>query len=129
MSAAGATPPVNSGARQAVSVGMSLLLGATLSFLSFGTIFSGLWIGLLAVCLCFAGFGALGVAKGRVAPLATAIALAAPNVPWVLWLTPAAVAESGWVGLLWPALALAQFGLAYLAGWLASRRRPAAPRH
>jgi hypothetical protein len=98
--------------------------GALLFFLCFAAIFTGVWPVVLVVLAGFAFFGALGVAKSSASPAAMAVALAFPAVPWVLWLTPAAIAEAGVRGLLWPALLVMVFLLAYLGGFLVARRRP-----
>lgn len=108
--------------RQALFLVIGLVIGAVLFFLCFAAVFSGIWLLLLLSVLCFAGFGALGVAKGSVSPFAMAIALTLPAVPWVLWLTPVAIAEAGLRGLLWPAMAIAVFSLSYFGGFFMSRR-------
>ena len=108
--------------RQALSLVIGVVVGAAWFFLCFAAVFSGVWFLLVLFVLCFAGFGALGVAKGSVSPLAMAVALALPTAPWVLWLTPAAMAEAGVRGLLWPAMAAAVFSLAYFGGLIMSHR-------
>jgi hypothetical protein len=114
------------GARQTLSLSLGVAAGAALFFLCFGAIFSGIWSLLLFFALCFAACGAVGVAKSAVSPLAMATALSLPALPWVLWLAPAAIAEAGLRGLLWPALVLVVFALAYLGGFVVARRRPPA---
>jgi hypothetical protein len=114
------------GARQTLSLSLGVAAGAVLFFLCFGAIFSGIWSLLLLFALCFAACGAVGVAKSSVSPFAMATALSLPAIPWVLWLAPAAIAEAGIRGLLWPGFVLVVFALAYLGGFVVARRRPPA---
>jgi hypothetical protein len=112
------------GARQTLSLLLGVAAGAALFFLCFGAIFSGIWSLLLFFAACFAACGAFGVAKSSVSPFAMATALSLPALPWVLWLTPAAIAEAGIRGLLWPGFVLVVFALAYVGGFVIARRRP-----
>ena len=114
---------VSPGSRDILSLSLGLLGGALLFFLCFAAIFTGVWLVGLFALGGFAALGALGVAKSSASPTAMAVALAFPALPWVLWLTPAAVAEAGVRGLLWPAMLVLVYLLAYLGGYLAARRR------
>jgi hypothetical protein len=118
--------------RASITYGLGLLSGALLFFLIFGAVFVGSWLLLLVVLLGYAVAGALGVRIGGVAPGSMAIALAAPAVPWVLWLFPAAAAEEGLLRALpWPGLALAAAGAGWFGGKAAAlwrARQARAPR-
>jgi hypothetical protein len=99
---------------------LGLLGGAALFFLSFAAVFNGVWLLLLVFMLCYAGAGALGVRVGGVPPMPLAIILTVPAVPWILWLFPASVPEAGLLrALLWPALVVLMWALAWLGGKLA----------
>lgn len=103
--------------REGVTYGLALLGGAVLFFLCFAAIFNGSWPLLLCFLLCYAVAGALGVRAGGVKPVPLAMTLAAPTVPWVLWLFPASIPEAGVLrALLWPGLGLVVAGLAWLGG-------------
>ena len=53
-----------------------------------------------------------------------ALTLAAPAVPWVLWLFPASIPEAGLLrALLWPGVGVATGGLAWLGGYAVARAR------
>ena len=81
-------------------------------FLCFAAIFNGSWPLLLFFVLCYAAAGALGVQAGRVGAVPLALTLAAPAVPWVLWLFPASIPEAGLLrALLWPGVGVATGGL------------------
>jgi hypothetical protein len=69
----------------------------------------------------YAVAGVLGVRLARAAPGRLAMALAAPAIPWVLWLFPSSIAEAGLRALLWPGLAVVVGGTAWLGGNLAAR--------
>jgi hypothetical protein len=85
----------------ALIYGAAFVSGAALFFLCFAAIFNGSWP-LLVVPL--------------------ALTLAAPAVPWVLWLFPASVSEAGLLrALLWPGLAAATGGLAWLGASATAR--------
>lgn len=111
-------------ARQVLCLSLGFLGGALLFLLCFAAIFTGVWPMFFVVISGFALFGALGVAKSASTPVGMAVALAFPALPWVLWLTPAAIAETGVRGLLWLALLALVFMLSYLGGWIVARRRP-----
>jgi hypothetical protein len=109
--------------RAVVTYGLGLVGGAALFFLSFAAVFNGVWSLLVLFVLCYAGAGALGVRLGGAAPAPLAVILALPAVPWILWLFPASIPEAGLLrALLWPALLLIMWALAWLGGWLASAR-------
>lgn len=118
--------------RAAITYGLGLLSGALLFFLIFGAVFVSSWLSLLVVLLGYAAAGALGVRTGGVAPRSMALTLAAPAVPWVLWLFPAAAAEEGLLRALpWPGLALVAAGAGWVGGKAAavwSARQARAPR-
>jgi hypothetical protein len=118
--------------RAAITYGLGLLSGALLFFLIFGAVFVGSWLLLLVVLLGYAATGALGVRIGGVAPRSMALTLAAPAVPWVLWLFPTAAAEEGFLRALpWPGLALVAAGAAWVGGKAAAvwrDRQTRAPR-
>jgi hypothetical protein len=102
---------------------LAVVSGTVLFFLIFGAVFVGAWPLLIVFLLCYMAAGAVGVRKGNVSPASIALALAAPSVPWVLWLFPASVAEEGLVRALpWPGLAVAIMALAWLGGTAAARR-------
>jgi hypothetical protein len=115
-------PGVSASSRATVMYVLALIAGAVLFFLIFGAVFVGAWPLLIVFLLCYAAAGAIGVRKGTVPPGSMALALAAPSVPWVLWLFPASVAEEGLVRALpWPGFAVAIMALAWLGGTLAAR--------
>jgi hypothetical protein len=92
-----------------------------LFFLSFAAIFTGSWPLLLLFLLSYAAVGALAVRLGEVRPAPLALVLAAPALPWVLWLLPASIAEDGVLrALLWPGLATLAGGLGWLGGKIVS---------
>ena len=98
--------------------------GAVLFFLCFAAIFNGLLGLLIAFLLGFAVAAALLGRSFRLTPRQAASALAAPAVPWVLWLWPASIPEAGLLrASLWPALLVAVFGLAYLGAAAARHTR------
>ena len=102
---------------------LALVAGATLFFLVFAAVFNGIWSLLVLFVLSYAGAGALGVGVGAVAPGPLAMCLILPAVPWVLWLFPAVLAEAGLLrSLLWPALVLLAWLLAWLGGVLSAAR-------
>ena len=102
---------------------LALIAGAALFFLIFAAVFVGAWPLLIAFLLCYAAAGAVGVGKGNVPPASMALALAAPSLPWVLWLFPASVAEEGLMRALpWPGFTVATMALAWLGGTVAARR-------
>jgi hypothetical protein len=107
--------------RAVITYGLGLLAGTVLFFLNFAAIFVGSWALLLCFLLCYAAAGALGVRLGGVTPGAAALILAAPAVPWLLWLFPASVAEAGLPrALLWPGIAGIAGGLGWLGGRMAA---------
>jgi hypothetical protein len=98
-----------------VTYGLALGVGAALFFLVFAAVFNGIWSLLVFFLLGYAIVGFLGVRKGRASPSSMAMSLTLPALPWVLWLFPASIPESGFLrALWWPGLAL----VAYLLGWL-----------
>ena len=106
--------------RAAVTYCLGFVAGVVLFFLSFGAVFTGAWPLLILFVLAYAGAGALGVRLGEADPAVLAATLALPSVPWLLWLFPASIPEAGVVrALLWPALALVVWVLAWLGGRLA----------
>jgi hypothetical protein len=109
---------LRSSARTGLTYGAAFLAGAGLFFLTFAAIFNGSWSLLLFFLVAYVGEGALAVWVGHVAPGSLALALAAPGVPWVLWLFPASIPEAG-LGraLLWPALVV----LIAVLGWLGGK--------
>jgi hypothetical protein len=110
--------------RAGLTYGVALLSGAVLFFLCFAAIFNGSWPLLLFFVLCYAAAGALGVRAGKVGAVPLALTLAAPAVPWVLWLFPASIPEAGVLrALLWPGLGIATGGLAWLGGNAVARAR------
>jgi hypothetical protein len=101
--------------RAGLTYAAALLSGAVLFFLCFAAIFNGSWPLLLVFLLCYAAAGAFGVWAGRVKVVPLALSLAAPALPWVLWLFPASIAEAGVLrALLWPGLGVVMGGLAWL---------------
>ena len=103
--------------RAMLTYGVALLTGAILFFLSFAAIFNGSWSMLLVFLLCYVPAGALGVRLGKEAAKLMALTLAVPELPWVLWLFRASIPEAGLLrALLWPGLALAAGGMAWLGG-------------
>jgi hypothetical protein len=103
--------------RAALTYGAAFVVGAALFFLSFAAIFNGSWALLLLFLGCYAAAGALAVWIGGVSPMALALVLAGPALPWVLWLFPASILEAGVLrALLWPGLALLMGGLGWLGG-------------
>ena len=121
-------------ARIGLTYGMALLGGAVLFFLNFAAIFNGSWSLLLFFLLGYTAAGALGVGVGGVAPAPLALVLAAPAIPWLVWLFPASIAEAGVVrALWWPGLGLLIGGLGWAGGKIGGavtarwpRRSPAA---
>ena len=108
--------------RAGLTYGVALFSGAVLFFLCFAAIFNGSWPPLLFLLVCYAAAGALGVRAARVAAMPLALALAAPALPWVLWLFPASIPEAGLLrALLWPGLGIAAGGLAWLGGIAVTR--------
>jgi hypothetical protein len=102
-----------------MTYGLGLVSGAALFFLSFAAVFNGIWSLLFLFVLCYAGAGALGVRFGGALPTPLAAILVVPAVPWVLWLFPASIPEAGFLrALLWPALVLVMWMLAWLGGRL-----------
>ena len=82
-----------------------MLTGFVFFFLIFAAIFVGSWWLLLFFLVGYAVAGASGVLAGGVTPVSMAFVLAAPTVPWVLWLFTASVPEAGLLrALLWPTL-------------------------
>ncbi|HEY9505414.1 MAG TPA: hypothetical protein VIQ27_05565 [Gemmatimonadales bacterium] len=108
---------LRSSARAGLTYGVAFLGGAGLFFLTFAAIFNGSWSLLLFFLLAYVGAGALAVWVGHVAPGPLALALAAPAVPWVLWLFPASIPEAG-LGraLLWPGLVVLLAALGWFGG-------------
>jgi hypothetical protein len=103
--------------RSGLAYGMALLAGALLFFLSFAAIFNGSWPLLLCFLLGYAAVGALAVWAGDVTPTPLALVLTAPAIPWVAWLFPASIPESGVVrALAWPVLVLIVGGLGWVGG-------------
>ncbi len=91
--------------------------GAGLFFLSFGAIFNGSWTLLIVFLLCYPGVGAAAVRLGGVRPTLVALLAIVPALPWVTWLFPASIPESGFLrASLWPALVLMMGGLTYMGG-------------
>ena len=91
--------------------------GAGLFFLSFGAIFNGSWALLIVFLLCYLGVGAAAVRIGGVGPKLVALLAVVPAIPWVAWLFPASIPESGYLrASLWPALVLLMGGLTYMGG-------------
>jgi hypothetical protein len=109
--------PVTSSSHGSTTYVLALVGGTVLFFLIFAAVFVGAWPLLIVFLLCYAAAGAVGVSRGNVPPPSLAIALAAPSVPWVLWLFPASVAEEGLVRALpWPGFTVAIMALAWLGG-------------
>ena len=110
--------------RAGFAYGVAFMGGAVLFFLSFAAIFTGSWPLLLVFLLTYAVLGALAVRLGGVSPTPLAVVLAAPALPWVLWLFPASIAEAGVLrALLWPGLATLAGGLGWLGGKAAAVAR------
>ena len=119
---------MTSSARAGLTFGAAFLVGVLLFFLAFAAIFNGSWVLLICSLLCYTGAGALAVWAGSVAPAPAAATLAAPGIPWVLWLFPASIPEAGLArALLWPGLVAVAGCLGWLGGKAASRAatRPA----
>ncbi|HUR93886.1 MAG TPA: hypothetical protein VMY76_04855 [Gemmatimonadales bacterium] len=112
------------GARTSVTYVLALVGGAILFFLVFAAAFNGIRSLLILFLLSYAGAGALGVRRGGATPVPLAITLVAPAIPWVTWLFPASVPESGlWRALLWPGMVAIAFGLAWAGGAMSAWRR------
>ena len=95
----------------------AFLAGVLLFFMVFAAIFNGSWGLLILFLFGYAGAGALAVWAGGLPPVPTAAVLAAPAVPWVLWLFPASIPEAGLArALLWPALLVVAWCLGWLGG-------------
>jgi len=110
--------------RSVVTHGAALGLGAALFFLIFAAVFNGIWSLLILFLLGYGTVGFLGVRWGGVSPAPLATSLILPAVPWVLWLFPASIPESGLVrALWWPGLVLVAYLLAWLGGIIAERSR------
>jgi hypothetical protein len=115
---------VDAATRSVVTYGLALGLGAALFFLIFAAVFNGIWSLLILFLLGYALAGFLGVRKERVSPSPLAVSLTLPAVPWILWLFPAVISESGLLrALWWPGLALVAYLLAWLGGIIAERSR------
>src|SRR5829696_5292187 len=113
--------------RTIVTYCLALMGGALLFFLVFAAVFNGIWSLLIVFLLGYAAAGALGVWIGGAAPVPLGICLIVPAIPWITWLFPASVPEAGfWRALLWPAMVVLAFGLAWTGGamsaWRARRR-------
>jgi hypothetical protein len=94
-----------------------LVGGAVLFFLIFAAIFVGSWALLLVFLFSYAAAGVLGVWVGGATPVSLALVLAAPAMPWVLWVFPGAAAEAGLLrALLWPGLVVVAGALGWLGG-------------
>jgi hypothetical protein len=104
-------------ARAVLTCAAVVAAGAGLFFLSFGAIFNGSWTLLIVFLLCYLGVGAAAVRIGGLRPKLVALLAVVPALPWVAWLFPASIRESGFLrASLWPALVLLMGGLAYLGG-------------
>ena len=111
-------------ARAGLTYAAAVAAGAGLFFLSFGAIFTGSWPMLGLFLLCYAALGAGAVRIGGVRPATAALLLALPAVPWVTWLFPASIPESGLLrALLWPGLVALIGGLAWAGGRAVQWRR------
>ncbi len=109
-------------ARAGLTYSVAFVAGAGLFFLSFGAIFTGSWSLLGLFLLCYAAVGAGTVRLGGVRPTMVALMLVLPAVPWVTWLFPASIPESGLLrASLWPALVALMGGLAWMGGRLVQR--------
>jgi hypothetical protein len=114
---------VDASTRSVVTYGLGLALGAALFFLVFAAVFNGLRSLLILFLLGYAVTGYLAVRKGGVAPAPLAVSLILPAVPWVLWLFPASISESGLLrALWWPGLAAVAYLLAWLGGVIGAIR-------
>jgi hypothetical protein len=110
--------------REVVTYSLALATGAVLFFLCFAAVFNGIWPLLVLFVLCYAGAAALGVRIGGASPWLLATVLLLPAFPWVMWLFPASIPEAGILrALLWPALVLVMFALAWLGGRFAGAGR------
>ena len=115
---------MSTGPRAGLTYAAAFVAGGVLFFLCFAAIFNGSWVMLLGILLCYVPAGAFGVRLGHAAPGSLSLVLVAPAVPWVLWLFPASLAETGlWRALLWPGLVLLMGGL----GWLGATGARATP--
>ncbi len=111
--------------KEAAALGLSVAVGATLSFLVFAAVFNGLWPLLTLGVLSYPIAAALAVKLGNSRPVFVATALVCPTLPWLLWLFPASMAEVGILrASLWPASVGGMFLLAWLAGALIARIAP-----
>jgi hypothetical protein len=111
-------------ARAGLTYAAAVAAGAGLFFLCFGAIFTGSWTLLVLILLCYAAAGAGAVRVGGVRPATVALLLVLPAVPWVTWLFPASVPESGLLrASLWPGLVALMGGLAWLGGLVVRRSR------
>jgi hypothetical protein len=89
----------------------------------FAAVFNGIWSLLILFLLGYGVAGFLGVRKGA-SPSPLAVSLILPAVPWILWLFPASIPESGILrALWWPGLAVVAYLLAWLGGIIAERSR------
>ena len=115
-------------ARVGLTYGMALLGGAVLFFLNFAAIFTGSLPLLVFFLLGYMAARALAAGVGGVAPAPLALVLAAPAIPWLVWLFPASIAEAGVVhALWWPGLVLLIGGLGWVGGKMGgavTARRP-----
>jgi hypothetical protein len=110
--------------REGLTSAAVVAAGAGLFFLSFGAIFTGTWPLLGLFLFCYAAVGAGAVRVGGVRPATAALLLALPAVPWVAWLFPASIPESGLLrALLWPGLVVLMGGLAWMGGRVVQWRR------
>ncbi len=108
---------MSSRSRAGPTYGMALLSGAVLFFLSFAAIFNGSWPLLIVFLLGYVAAGALAGWAGEVAPRPLALVLAAPAIPWVVWLFPASIPEAGLVrALWWPGLVITMVALSWAGG-------------
>jgi hypothetical protein len=115
---------VDAATRSVMTYGLALGVGTALFFVIFAAVFNGILSLLFLFLLGYALAGFLGVRKGRVSPSPLAVSLTLPAVPWILWLFPASIPESGFLrALWWPGLALVAYLLAWLGGIIAVRSR------
>ncbi len=115
---------VEASTRPVLTYSLALIIGAALFFLIFAAAFNGVLSLLILFLLGYAVAGFLGVRKARVSPSPLAASLTLPAVPWILWLFPASIPESGLLrALWWPGLALVAYLLAWLGGFIAVRSR------